>query len=76
LTATPVKRIANRFASELLSEDRYAGNGAGNLMPLNIDAIANLALPDAIQRLSARDTIIYALGLGYGDERTGTALRL
>jgi acyl dehydratase len=37
-------------------------------MPLNIDAIANLALPDAIQRLSARDTIIYALGLGYGED--------
>lgn len=37
-------------------------------MPLNIDAIANLSLPDAIQTLAARDTIIYALGLGYGED--------
>lgn len=37
-------------------------------MPLNIDAVANLTLPDAIQYLPARDTIIYALGLGYGED--------
>jgi acyl dehydratase len=35
---------------------------------LNIDAIANLTLPDAIHDLTARDTIIYALGLGYGED--------
>ena len=37
-------------------------------MPLNIDAIAALALPDAVQALTHRDTIIYALGLGYGED--------
>ncbi len=37
-------------------------------MPLNIDAIAALALPDAVQELTYRDTIIYALGLGYGED--------
>lgn len=41
-------------------------------MPLNIDAIAALALPDAIQPLTARDTIIYALGLGYGEDPLDT----
>lgn len=41
-------------------------------MPLNIDAIAALALPDAIQELSHRDTIIYALGLGYGEDPMNT----
>jgi len=37
-------------------------------VPLNIDAIAALDLPDAIQDLTPRDTIIYALGLGYGED--------
>lgn len=39
-----------------------------NPVPLNIDAIAALALPDAVQTLSHRDTILYALGLGYGED--------
>lgn len=41
-------------------------------MPLNIDAIAALALPDAVQETSHRDTIIYALGLGYGEDPLNT----
>ena len=42
--------------------------GSKPQVPLNIDAIAALALPDAVQQLSHRDTIIYALGLGYGED--------
>lgn len=41
-------------------------------MPLNIEAIAALELPNAIQELSHRDTIIYALGLGYGEDPMNT----
>jgi acyl dehydratase len=41
-------------------------------VPLNIEAIAALALPDAVQPLSRRDTIIYALGLGYGEDPMDT----
>ena len=37
-------------------------------MPLNIAAIAALDLPDAIQQFTARDAIIYALGLGFGED--------
>lgn len=37
-------------------------------MPLNIDAIAALSMPDIVQELTHRDTIIYALGLGYGED--------
>jgi acyl dehydratase len=37
-------------------------------VPLNIQAIAALELPNAIQELSHRDTIIYALGLGFGED--------
>jgi acyl dehydratase len=37
-------------------------------MPLDINAIAELALPPAFHTLTARDTILYALGLGYGED--------
>jgi acyl dehydratase len=37
-------------------------------VPLNIDAIAALTTPDVIQELTHRDTILYALGLGYGED--------
>jgi acyl dehydratase len=35
---------------------------------LNVDAIAKLDLRPAVQNLTARDTIIYALGLGFGED--------
>ncbi|MDE2596116.1 MAG: MaoC family dehydratase N-terminal domain-containing protein [Sphingomonadales bacterium] len=37
-------------------------------MTLNIDAIARLDLRPAVQEMTARDTIVYALGLGYGED--------
>jgi acyl dehydratase len=37
-------------------------------VPLNIDAIAKLTFPEVVQDLTQRDTILYALGLGYGED--------
>ncbi|HUD28449.1 MAG TPA: MaoC/PaaZ C-terminal domain-containing protein [Novosphingobium sp.] len=37
-------------------------------MTLKVDAIANLDLPGVVQTLTARDTILYALGLGFGED--------
>lgn len=41
-------------------------------MPLDIDAIAKLDLPPVVQTLTQRDTILYALGLGFGDDPLNT----
>lgn len=37
-------------------------------MSLNVDAIARLDLPPVVQPLTVRDTILYALGLGFGED--------
>lgn len=37
-------------------------------MPLNLEAIAAFSPPDVVQAITHRDTILYALGLGLGDD--------
>lgn len=37
-------------------------------MPLNVDAIAHLDLPSVVQTLTVKDTMLYALGLGFGED--------
>lgn len=37
-------------------------------MPLNIDRIANMGLPPIRETYDKRNTILYALGLGYGED--------
>lgn len=37
-------------------------------MPLNLEAIAAFSPPDVVQAITQRDTILYALGIGLGDD--------